>query len=397
MTIHRTPAEAATDAIAVHDDVLEKVEQLLAGGDYESGIALLQKVARASGSEVLMRRLIDLRVEAFSKLADKITLEPMYEASELLGNSSALRDRLGFDGYLFLRNIVPVSLLLELRHQITEILAELGWILGGAERMQAKAICRPRREGQPKFFEAHDRIVKLEAFHSLAHEKNLMNVMRQALGDTAFPHPLSIVRLIFPDSPELATPPHQDYPNNQGTTQLTAAWMPLGDCAIKDGSLAILEGSHKFGVLPLKFHLGAGNRRAVLSPEVLACRWVGADFKAGDIVLFPSLTIHKAMENHNLDFMRLSVDFRYQLEGEALTEGCLKPHFERVSWDEIYRDWTSDKFKYYWRNKNYVEVPWNPVLHELPEGHVDEAYEQQLAYNIALTRRKESRTALDQE
>jgi ectoine hydroxylase-related dioxygenase (phytanoyl-CoA dioxygenase family) len=397
MSIESTSGGEATEALALHRETLEKVEGLLASGDYESGINLLQKVARSSGSEVLMRRLIEVRAEAFSVLAEKITLEPMYEANELLGNTCALRARLGSDGYLFLRSIVPANLLLELRDQITQILAEQGWIMGGAERMQAKAICRPRREGQPKFFAAHDRIVKLEALHSLAHEPNLMNVMRQALGDTAFPHPLSIVRLIFPDSPELATPPHQDYPNNQGTTNLTAAWMPLGDCAIKDGSLAILEGSHKFGLLPLKFHLGAGNRRAVLSPEVQSCRWVGADFKAGDIVLFPSLTVHKAMENQNLELMRLSVDFRYQLEGEALTAGCLKPHFERVSWDEIYRDWTSDKFKYYWRDKDYVEVPWDSSLHELPEGHVDEAYEQTLAYNVALTRRKESRSTLDQD
>jgi len=397
MTIESAPTGATTDELDSYRDVLEQVEKLVGDGDYESGVALLQKVARASGSEDLMRRLIELRVEAFPKLADKITLEPMYEANELLGNPDALRGRLGSDGYLFFRSIVPVGLLQELRDQITGILAELGWIEGGAERLKAKAICRPRREGQPKFFEAHDRIVKLEAFHSLAHEANLMKVMRKALGDTVFPHPLSIARLIFPDSPELATPPHQDYPNNQGTPNLTAAWIPLGDCAIKDGSLAIMEGSHKFGVLPLKFHLGAGNRRAVLSEEVLACRWVGADFKAGDIVLFPSLTVHKAMENNNLENMRLSVDFRYQLEGEALTQGCLKPHFERVSWEEIYRDWKSDKFKYYWRDKDYVEVPWNSALHELPEGHVDEAYEQQLAYNIALTRRKEGRSASDQD
>jgi ectoine hydroxylase-related dioxygenase (phytanoyl-CoA dioxygenase family) len=397
MAIESAPTAGATDELDSYREVLEQVEKLVADGDYESGVTLLQKVARASGSEELMRRLIELRVEALPKLADKVTLEPMFEANGLLGSQEALRDRFGADGYLFFRNIVPVGLLQELRDQITGILAELGWIEGGQERLKAKAICRPRREGQPKFFEAHDRIVKLEAFHSLAHEANLMNVMRQALGDSAFPHPLSIARLIFPDSPELATPPHQDFPNNQGTPNLTAAWIPLGDCAIRDGSLAIMEGSHKFGVLPLKFHLGAGNRRAVLSEQVLACRWVGADFKAGDIVLFPSLTVHKAMENHNLENMRLSVDFRYQLEGEALTEGCLKPHFDRVSWEDIYRDWKSDQFKYYWRNKDYVEVPWNPALHELPEGHVDEAYEQQLAYNIALTRRKESRSASDQD
>jgi ectoine hydroxylase-related dioxygenase (phytanoyl-CoA dioxygenase family) len=388
---------SGTEDLGAYRDVLAQVDSMVGQGDYESGIALLQKVARASGSEELMRRLIDLRVEAFPKIAEQVTLEPMYEANELLGNASALRSRLGADGYLFFRNIVPVERLLNLRDQLTEILSELGWIEGGTERMKARAICRPRREGQPKFFQAHDRIVKLEDFHSLAHETNLMNVMRQALGETVFPHPLSIVRLVFPDSPELATPPHQDFPNNQGTPNLTAAWIPLGDCAVADGSLAILEGSHKYGVLPLKFHLGAGNRRAILNEQVRAGRWVGADFKAGDIVLFPSLTVHKAMENENSESMRLSVDFRYQLEGEALTAGCLKPHFDRVSWEEIYRDWKSDQFKYYWRNKDYVEVPWNPALHELPEGHVDEAYEQQLAYNIALTRRKESRSVTEQD
>jgi ectoine hydroxylase-related dioxygenase (phytanoyl-CoA dioxygenase family) len=396
MTADTTPAEGYEN-LEPYREVLEQVDRMIGDGDYEAGIALMQKVARSSGNEELMRRLIELRVEAIPILAHKVTPEPMYEANELLGNTAAIRQRLNSDGYLLFRNIIPVERLLELRDQITEILAELGWIKGGPERMAAKAICRPRREGQPKFFKAHDRIVRLEALHSLAHENNLMNVMRQALGETVFPHPLSIVRLIFPDSPELATPPHQDFPNNQGTPNLTAAWIPLGDCAISDGSLAILEGSHKYGVQPLKFHLGAGNRQAVLPDEMRACRWVGADFKAGDVVLFPSLTVHKSMENYNLENMRLSVDFRYQLEGEALTEGCLRPHFDRVSWEEIYGDWKSDEFKYYWKKKDYVVVPWNEELHKLPDDHVDEAYEQTLAYNIALTRRQEGRSSANQE
>lgn len=384
------------DELSAYSAVLDQVEKLIGEGDYESGIALLQKVARASGNLKLMQRLIELRVEAFPVLADKVDLQPMFEANELLGDASALQARLRSDGYLFFRNIVPVHQLMDLRDQITQILADQGWIEGGAARMQAKAIRRPLREGQPKFFFAHDHIVKLEAFHSLAHEPHLMNVMRQSLGESAFPHPLSIVRLIFPDSPELATPPHQDFPNNQGTPNLTAAWIPLGDCAIKDGSLAILEGSHRFGVLPLKFHLGAGNRRAVLNEQVSKCRWVGADFRAGDVVLFPALTIHKAMENYNPESLRLSVDYRYQLEGEALTAGCLEPHFNRVSWEEIYRDWKSDELKYYWRKKDFVEVPWNSALHELPADHFDEAYELELAFNTAFNRRKADRTSIDQ-
>ncbi|NQX88608.1 MAG: phytanoyl-CoA dioxygenase family protein [Halioglobus sp.] len=394
-----TEKHTASDGadIEPYRKVLDEVDRLIEAGDYEAGIAAMQKVARSSGNEELMRRLIELRVEAIPSLADKIHPEPMFEANSLLDNTVGLRQRLAQDGYLFLRNILPAERLLELRDQITQILAELKWIKLGSERMQARAICRPRREGQPKFFQAHDRIVKLEALHSLAHEHTLIDVMRQVLGDSVFPHPLSIVRLIFPDSPELATPPHQDFPNNQGTPNLTAAWIPLADCDIKEGSLAVLEGSNQFGVLPLKFHLGAGNRRAVLSESMRSLRWVGADFKLGDVLLFPSHTVHKAMENHNTETMRLSVDFRYQLEGEALTKGCLQPHFQRLSWEDIYSDWQSDELKYYWRKKHYVEVPWNEDLHRLPDDHVDEAYEQTLAYNIALTRRQQKRTGRDQD
>lgn len=319
-------------------------------------------------------------------------LQPMYEANELLvdatlgadvaqARTTTLRARLRTDGYLFFRGIVPRATLLELRDQITRILADLGWILDGDERMAAKAIGLAQREGEPGYFAALDRIVRLEALHSLAHEPHLLAVMRQALGESAFPHPLSITRLVFPNNPEITTPPHQDYRNNQGTANLTAAWMPLGDCPIQQGALAILEGSQKAGLLPLQYHLGPGNRGAVLNEELQELRWVSADFKAGDILLFPSLTVHSALENRHPQSMRLSVDFRYQLEGEALTEGCLQPHFGRVSWDEIYAGWKSKEFQYYWRNKRFEVVPWDGNMHWLPEEHIKDAIRQGNAYN----------------
>jgi hypothetical protein len=55
--------------------------------------------------------------------------------------------------------------------------------------------------------------------------------------------------------------------------------------------------------------------------------------------------------------MRLSVDFRYQLEGEALTEICLHPHFERLEWDDVYSGWKSDRHQYYWKDLDYQVVP----------------------------------------
>ncbi len=368
---------------------VQKAEQLVARGEYDAGIALMQRVARASGSQPLMDRLIEMRMQDLERESAAPALHSMRESNDVLSDEQALRARLDEDGYLFLRGIVPVDRLLHLRDQITSILAEEGWIEGGERRLLAVASGRPCREGQPRFFRVHDRVVRLEALHALAHEDSLLRLMQTVLGATAFPHPLSIVRLIFPDSPELSTPPHQDYPNNQGSADLTAAWIPLADCAVEDGSLAVLEGSHRFGVLPLRFHLGAGNRRAVLHEELASLRWVGADFAAGDVLLFPSLTVHRALANHNASNMRLSVDYRYQREGEALTPGCLQPHFQRMDWDEIYRGWQSDKLKYYWREKQFVEVPWNPALHDLPPEHVDEAYEKELAFNLLFNRRRD--------
>src|SRR5262249_20582364 len=142
----------------------------------------------------------------------------------------------------------------------------------------------------------------------LAHDERLVAIMRDVLDEErVFPHPLKIARLIFPDNFEISTPPHQDFPNNQGTPDLTACWIPIGDFDRGHGGLAILRGSHRFGVLPLTTHFGAGNRSAVLPPEMLEeCRWVTTQFAAGDVLVFPSLTVHAALHNASGFFMRLS-------------------------------------------------------------------------------------------
>jgi ectoine hydroxylase-related dioxygenase (phytanoyl-CoA dioxygenase family) len=157
----------------------------------------------------------------------------------------------------------------------------------------------------------------------------------------------------------VTTPPHQDFLNNQGTPSLTAAWIPAGDCPMEQGTLAILRGSHRLGVLPLEFHMGPGNRQAVLPPEMVEqLTWVTNDISAGDVLLFGALTVHASLHNATPD-MRLSVDFRYQREGEELTDLVLQPHFGRLTWDEIYAGWTSDEHQYYWKGLDYKVAPYD--------------------------------------
>lgn len=323
---------------------------------------------------------------------------PMMVSNDLLDDAVALRARMEVEGYLFLRGILPLSVLEQLLDDVTAVLHRVGWIRGGAARLAAESLVLPCREGESRYFEALDLIHQLESFHALAHEPALLAVLELLLGEGAFPHPLGVMRLVFPDNPEVTTPPHQDYRNNQGTLRLTAAWMPLADCPLDCGPLAVLPGSHRLGLLPLDFHLGPGNRQAVLPAEALGSTWVTADFKVGDVLLFPSLTVHKALPNRHPSRMRLSVDFRYQPEGEALTQQSLRPHFGRQDWAQIYRHWSSDRLQYYWLQKRYTAVPWDESLHALPLEHWDRALRDDIMYERARQQRFQAhRSSLEEE
>lgn len=317
----------------------------------------------------------------------------MLDSSDQRENAAELQRRLGRDGYLLFRNVLDRNKLLDLRAQITSILAELKWIAGGAEQHRARVIGLAYREGEDAYFKALDRLVMLEDLYALAHDENLTQILKNVIGESVFPHPLSITRLVFPGHPEITTPPHQDYRNNQGTPNLTASWIPLGDCNREDGGLAVLEGSHRCGLLPIQYHLGPGNRTAKLPPAVSALRWVSTDFKLGDVLLFPALTVHSALHNTDPDNMRLSVDFRHQLEGEGLTPVCLEPHFGRCSWEEIYAGWKSDRYKYYWKSKRFLQVPWDATLLKLENDPLEQLYHDGMRFKKARNERARNRSA----
>lgn len=283
----------------------------------------------------------------------------MRRSDDALGDASTLRARLAEDGYLYVPGVVPRADILSVRAAVLSVLERHGWVAGGDASGWGLANREAVREGDDEYFAAYDDIQRLEAFHTLAHHPAVIALMRDVLGESVFPHPLKVARLVFPATPEVSTPPHQDFPNNQGTPSLTAAWFSLGDCPKDMGPLAILAGSHRFGVLDQSFHLGPGNRQAVLPDDLLhECTWVTAEIQAGDAVIFPSHTVHAALNNGTWS-MRVSADFRFQLEGEELTDMVLNPHFNRLTWDEIYEGWESDEFQYYWNDLDYTTIPFD--------------------------------------
>lgn len=307
------------------------------------------------------------------------TLAEFTDSTPLLEDPEALLARFEEDGYVYLRGVVDTGLLAEAREAITTVCAAHGWLVPGTDPMDAIPRIEPRVEGEPQYFEVYDDVQRLQSFHAVPHDPSVRRCMTPLLGETAFPHPLSIARLSFPDNDEWATPEHQDYPNNQGTTELYACWIPLGDCPVELGGLSILRGSHRFGVLPLRAALGAGHRRATLDERFADLEWVGGDFAAGDALVFHSLTVHRSLPNRS-DRLRLSVDYRFQREGDALTEGCLEPHFGRVAWEDVYATWDRDDLKYYWRDKAYTVEPWDAALFAVSDEDYEEHMRQWLLW-----------------
>jgi len=304
---------------------------------------------------------------------------PMRSSSTLLDDPEALRARFDEDGYLYLDGVLDRDRVAAVHDAVVNELIEAGWV---ERRGNGEPWClvEPVQEGEDAYFDAYDRVQRLEQFHLLAHDPALHAAVETALGERAFAHPLKIARLVFPGNFEHSTPPHQDDPNNQGDPRLTATWIPLHDQPTEMGGLAVLAGS-----LPLQAHWGPGNRAAVLPVEMLEeCRWVTTSFRAGDVLLFGSRTVHAALHNASELHMRLSVDFRFQPEGASLTPVTLEPHFQRVSWEEIYEDWTDTEHRYYWHDHTYDVVPFEE-LDLLPGADQDEP----LRAHVAMKRRIE--------
>ena len=279
----------------------------------------------------------------------KAELTPFSISDAALEDAQTLRERMRRDGYLFFRGLISVPQIGETRSAILNACASEGWLLAGSS--PEEGIAAPgaaHTEPEPGYMTVYDQVLRGEAFSTLAHDPRLMTVLRSLFAEEPLPHARNIARIIFPQNTLHTTPAHQDYLHIQGTEETYTAWIPLGDCPLELGSLIVMPGSHRAGVCSAHRSYGAGG--VGIDTDALSYPWTGSDFKAGDVVLFHSLTVHKALPNLSPDRLRLSVDFRYQPLSHPIAASSLQPHYERQTWDEIYADWTSACFQYYWRD-----------------------------------------------
>lgn len=295
--------------------------------------------------------------------------EQFIDSRPILDDPEALQARLAEKGYLFVRGLLPVAEILDVRRQILQVLDGHGWVAAGTELMDGiadvEAYARVPQEdidfcGVGVGAQAYGEIYRLEAFHQLSHHPALIGLYGSLFGGPVLAQPRNIARVMIPSELGVPTPPHQDFIHIQGSKKTMTAWLPLGDCPVDLGALTALAGSQKDGVLSYKQVEGPGGLEAYLCE--MDYPWAIGDFEAGDVLTFTCETVHRALPNEHADRIRLSADFRYQPADEPINEGSLEPHCNVDTWDNIYAGWRNEALKYYWRDEKLQFSEWDESI-----------------------------------
>ena len=282
-------------------------------------------------------------------------MRPLRDSTDLFDNGPALRQRVAEDGYLFFRGVLPREPVMAVREQLLEILAEAGWLDEHAPRSQATA--HPTRfaaEPDPEFLDVFYRQLSLKSINALPHHPVLVGLLERILGDEVFVQPRIITRNMFPRKEAYTTPAHQDHPLVQGPTEHYAAWIPLGSCPAEMGGYCLAPGTHRNGYYEFEPALGIGQMEITDLPDT----WVHGATEPGDVIVHHAMLVHRGVPNRS-DSIRLSVDCRYQRLREPVVDRALIPSLQQASWEQLYRGWDDDEYKYYWKDLGLEVVPFD--------------------------------------
>ncbi len=287
-------------------------------------------------------------------------LKELRISNDAMNDSEELRHRISEEGYLFFKRLQNPDKLWALRQEMLTTLQKWGWLVAGTDPMDGIADIHTQcTEGDPEYADVYHEVYKLEAFHRSGHWTEVVDMVEKIVGREVLPHPQKIARLWFPKYTAHTTPIHQDFVHFQGNFQTYTCWAPVGDCPIELGGLAVLPGSHKVNkIMEHHFSLGAGS--LCVNEDELSGEWHSTNYKVGDTLIFPALTIHKALPNLTEDRLRVSLDNRYQAVDDPIAEHMLEPHlniFNSLTWEHVYKNWESDELQYYWKKHDLTILP----------------------------------------
>lgn len=233
-------------------------------------------------------------------------------------------------GYLLLRQILPVSVQQEIRkvfagvvdRQAREWLAQ-GKITDLCENLPFETRYDALRRQYPvTFSNSWRRIIVSEPIYKVWQTPELIHIMRSMLGDELFAsgtfngRPRVAGQMIQTIDWHQDAHYYKDWAEHQ--SNIISCWMPLVPVRERTGCLQVIPGFHKLGLrkqarLPRNGLVGISDEDTD-GREVFTC-----DMDPGDILLFGPLMAHRATENHGPN-IRWSLDIRYCPTSAGITK-----------------------------------------------------------------------------
>jgi ectoine hydroxylase-related dioxygenase (phytanoyl-CoA dioxygenase family) len=250
------------------------------------------------------------------------------DSSDLSADGAALRVRLAEDGYLLLRGALDRDEVLAARAEVLRRLVEVGEIAEPADAALPTGTSRRAalHADLGRFWRS---VSEGPALRRAVHGARARALASALLGEAGVPFDFAWLRTMIGGR---ASPLHFDHVYmNRGSERVVTIWIPLGDVAVAEGPLAIVEGSHRFADLIDRYrghdvdrdpsrpgHVAESSRAFVIER---GARLLTADFRAGDICVFTMFTLHGSVDNASpTGRVRLSVDTRWQPASEPMDE-----------------------------------------------------------------------------
>jgi hypothetical protein len=230
------------------------------------------------------------------------------DTTPLRADRAALREHARRDGYLYQRGLIDSAMVLGARRAVLELCRASGWVADGSTLMEgAAAAMRIGSYDDPRWIRFLPDALGLPEVRVLGKAPAMLSILDAVYDGAPSAYPGDICRVVSPDTAEFTTPPHQDAWYLRNADTLWTAWLPLGDCPLSLGPLAVLPGSHKQGLVA---HTGNKGdvQSAATPPEAM---WATGELFAGDVLFIHGLTVHRAFDNESADRLRLSVNFRF--------------------------------------------------------------------------------------
>lgn len=253
-------------------------------------------------------------------------LMELRDSSDLLNNMSALRTRIKNDGYLLLRNFIDRKTVLNAREAIVNYLDENSALVKGEPMLEAVMPLT----GKEVRMTGQSIITHHPASLALFENSRLFDFFKLYFGEDAVTYDYKWLRAV---GNENFTGCHYDTVYmGRGSKNVHTVWIPIGEIPVKQGTLAICEGSHNLeSFAPLRNTYGGLDvDRDMVSEgwfssdpyeitEKFGGRWLTTAFNPGDILIFGLFTLHASTTNLT-DKFRISCDIRFQPKGEKIDE-----------------------------------------------------------------------------